>query len=168
MIKISVFLLLLTSIAYGGTMSELQLISPAFKHNQSIPTVYTCKGRNKMIPLRWQGAPSETRTYALIMQDPDAPAGIWYHWVVYNIPVEYRELKKDTDLQQKNIQIGSNSWGHQSYGGPCPPSGVHRYYIYLYALNNYLDLPKGATAKQLEKAMKNHILAKAELMGKYP
>ena len=153
-----------------GKKMTMQLTSPAFKHADMIPDRYTCKGEDISPALQWSGAPEGTRSFALVCDDPDAPMGIWVHWVVYNLPADCKGLPENVPaknpLSQGGIQ-GTNSWGRIGYGGPCPPSGTHRYFFRLYALDTVLDLKEGATKSQLHQAMKGHILDECELMGRY-
>lgn len=149
---------------------EIKIESSAFKYGEFIPVKYTCDGENVSPPLKWSGSPANTKSFALISDDPDAPIGDWVHWVMYNIPPNIFELaeKIPADKILKNGAIhGLNDFRKFGYGGPCPPSGVHRYFFKIYALDTMLDLPPGATKKQLLDAMKNHIIAQGELMGKY-
>jgi Raf kinase inhibitor-like YbhB/YbcL family protein len=147
-----------------------QLTSTAFKHGETIPRKYSCDGQDISPPLAWGDPPQGTQSFALIMDDPDAPAGVWVHWVLYNLPAGSRGLPEavppDAQLADGSRQ-GKNSWGRVGYGGPCPPRGTHRYFFKLYALDRALDLAAGATKEQLLKAMEGHILAQTELMGKY-
>ncbi|HET6594020.1 MAG TPA: YbhB/YbcL family Raf kinase inhibitor-like protein [Anaerolineales bacterium] len=143
----------------------LELTSDAFAHGQSIPAKYTCAGRNISPALVWNEPPSGTRSFALIMDDPDAPLGTWIHWVLFNIPAEARSLRENTDTGA--MSVGKNSWGDLGYGGPCPPGGTHRYYFKLYALDSTLNLRPGATKEQMLQEMKGHILAQGELMGTF-
>lgn len=149
---------------------EIKIESSAFKYGEFIPVKYTCDGENVSPPLKWSGAPANTKSLALISDDPDAPIGDWVHWVMYNIPPNVFKLEEkipaDKILQNGAIH-GLNDFRKFGYGGPCPPSGVHRYFFKIYALDTMLDLPPGATKKQLLEAMKNHIIAQGELMGKY-
>jgi hypothetical protein len=149
---------------------ELKIESPAFVHEGLIPLKYSCDGLNISPPLKWSGAPEGTKSFALIADDPDAPAGTWVHWVIFNIPDTVYELKENIPLRQQladgSVQ-GNNSSRKIGYSGPCPPSGTHRYYFKLYALDTMLDLSAGATKSQLLDAMEGHILAQCELMGKY-
>ncbi|MFA5060021.1 MAG: YbhB/YbcL family Raf kinase inhibitor-like protein [Candidatus Omnitrophota bacterium] len=140
----------------------MKLTSPAFSHNQSIPKKYTCQGENISPPLKVEGIPPETKSLSLIIDDPDAPGGNFDHWIVFNIPV-VSEIKEDAipGLQ------GSNDFGKLDYGGPCPPSGTHRYFHKVYALDTMLKLNEGVSKKQVEKAMEGHILEMAELIGLY-
>lgn len=144
--------------------------SPAFGHGQPIPAVYTCKGRDISPPLTWSDLPQGTKSLALIMDDPDAPMGTWVHWVIYNIPSTRTGLEEAIPSEERladgSLQ-GKNSWRRIGYGGPCPPSGTHRYYFRLYALDSMLSLAPGATKEQLLQAMQGHILAEAEWMGTF-
>jgi len=151
---------------------SLQLTSDAFTNGQSIPAKYSCKGKNLSPALAWNEPPAGTQSFALIMDDPDAPGGTWVHWVLFNIPAEARSLPEDLPVTGKNIDpdaiyVGNNSWGDIGYGGPCPPSGTHRYYFKLYALDTLISLLPGATREQLLREMDGHILAQAELMGTF-
>ncbi len=148
----------------------MQFTSSAFTDNGMIPSKYTCDGRDISPPLAWKDVPDGTRSLALICDDPDAPTGVWVHWVVYNVPPHVGKLDENvkTDKEFSNgMRQGSNSWPRIGYGGPCPPGGTHRYYFKLYALDAVLDLKPGATKAELLQAMKGHILAEAQLMGKY-
>jgi len=172
--------LILSSMAYSqGPRKEIKLkvkgslniISPAFKHKSNIPIRYTCDGENISPPLKWSGAPEETKSFAIICDDPDAPMGTFVHWVIFNIPADSTGLKEalpgKKKLNSTAIQ-GKNSFGKIGYLGPCPPKGKpHRYYFKLYALDTKLDLKPGVNKKTLLKAMKGHNLAKGELMGYY-
>ena len=144
---------------------SIQLTSDAFANGQSIPAKYTCKGKNISPALAWTEPPAGTQSFALILDDPDAPAGTWVHWVLFNIPASTRTLQED--LSVSGMSVGKNSWGDMRYGGPCPPSGTHRYFFKLYALDSNLSLSPGATKDQLLQAMDGHILAQAELMGTF-
>ena len=148
--------------------------SDAFAHGQSIPAKYTCIGRNISPALAWGEPPAGTQSFALIMDDPDAPGGTWAYWVLYNITPETRSLSEDLPVTGKNVPAGQgspftgkNSWGDIGYGGPCPPSGTHRYFFKLYALDTELTLKAGATKQQLLQAMHGHVLAEDSLMGLY-
>ncbi len=156
--------------AGGADSMSLQLTSTAFAHEQMIPEVYTCDGKDMSPPLEWSSAPDSTKSFALICDDPDAPGQTWVHWVVFNIPADYRELTDSVQagrVIEAGINQGSNSWGKNSYGGPCPPSGTHRYFFKLYALDTTFDLEGNVDKDHLLKQMDGHILAQAELMGKY-
>ncbi len=136
-------------------------VTSVFSNGEKIQPEYTCDGQDKIPPLQISEVPATTKSLALIMDDPDAPMGTWDHWILWNIT-------PDTKLIDKQMGVaGKNSWGKTNYGGPCPPSGTHRYYFKLFALDILLDLPAGSNKKTLEKTMKGHIIAQAVLMGKY-
>jgi Raf kinase inhibitor-like YbhB/YbcL family protein len=143
-----------------------EISSPAFAQGETIPVKYTCDGADVSPPLRWDEPPAGTGSLALIADDPDAPVGTWVHWVVFNLPADARELPEQATLPGGS-QDGTNSWGRTGYGGPCPPSGTHRYFFKLYALDTTLDLAVGASKEELLQAMEGHILAQTELMGTY-
>jgi Raf kinase inhibitor-like YbhB/YbcL family protein len=144
---------------------SLEIKSDAFANGQSIPAKYSCTGRNISPALTWGNAPAGTQSFALIVDDPDAPMGTWVHWVVFNIPSTTTGLEESADTGA--VSVGKNSSGKMSYDGPCPPSGTHRYFFKLYALDSILSLSPGATKEQLLGAMKGHILAQGELMGTF-
>jgi len=151
---------------------SFELTSDAFANGQSIPVKYSCKGRNISPALAWNEPPAGTQSFALIVDDPDAPMGTWVHWVLFNIPANTRHLPEDAQITGKNIEpnttsVGKNSWGDLGYGGPCPPSGTHRYYFKLYAIDTTISLSPGPTKEQVLKAMQGHLLAQAELMGTF-
>jgi len=140
----------------------MKLTSPEFGHEESIPEKFTCDGEDINPALEIKDVPENTQCLALIVDDPDAPGKTWIHWVVFNIPVTHSISEDSVPGTQ-----GLNDFGKQSYGGPCPPSGTHRYFFKLYALDKELDLPEGARKEQLEKAMEGHVTAQAELIGTY-
>lgn len=148
-----------------------EIKSSAFQHEGDIPRKYTCDGADVSPPLNWTSPPRGTKSLALICDDPDAPVGTWVHWVLFGLPPETRELPEGipTDKVIPNGgKQGINDFGNIGYGGPCPPPGpAHRYFFKLYALDAEPDLKPGATKKELVKAMDKHILAQAELMGRY-
>lgn len=149
----------------------MQITSPAFKPEQMIPEKFTCKGPDLSPALAWTGTPAGTKSFALIVDDPDAPAGTWVHWVVWNIPVSVTEfmegMPKDPELKDGTRQ-GLNDFRKVGYNGPCPPPGApHRYYFRLYALNATLDLKAGASRAQLDRALAGKVIDHAELMGKF-
>jgi Raf kinase inhibitor-like YbhB/YbcL family protein len=155
----------------GEQTMAFQLTSTAFGAGQPIPARYTCTGQDISPPLSWTDPPQGTRSLALILDDPDAPSGTFVHWVIFNLPPTSRALyesisPKQTELPDGSRQ-GSSSSKRTGYGGPCPPSGTHRYFFRLYALDTMLDLPAGATKDQVLKAAQGHIVAQAELMGTY-
>ena len=149
-----------------------ELKSDAFVSGQSIPAKYSCIGRNISPALTWNDPPAGTQSFALIMDDPDAPMGTWVHWVLYNIRADRRSLQEDLPITGKNIDpeaifVGKNSSGTIGYDGPCPPSGTHRYYFKLYALDTLISLLPGASKETILKEMDGHILAQGELMGTF-
>ena len=155
----------------GGAAAGFQIESAAFTQGAAIPTRYTCSGENISPALTWTQPPASTRSLALIVDDPDAPAGTWTHWVVYNLPAQTRALEpnrpKGDTLPGGGLQ-GTTSFGSAGYGGPCPPPGpAHRYFFRLYALDTVLSLKAGAAKREVLAAMKGHILAEAQLMGRF-
>lgn len=151
----------------------LSLTSPAFKDGELIPTLHTCEGKDPSPELNWTGAPAGTKSFALVMDDPDAPAGLWVHWVLYDIPASRTGLPAGVPKDGRVLDGAKHgaSWGVETfsrtgYGGPCPPPGKpHRYVFTLYALDRALGLPPGKTAAELARAMKGRILATAKLTG---
>lgn len=142
-------------------------LSSVFKQGEAIPSKYTCDGSNISPPLTWKDVPSGTRSLVLIMDDPDAPHGVWDHWILFNIPTNVDMLAENTQELPTGTQQGKTSWDTLGYGGPCPPDREHRYFFKLYALDKVLSLSPGATKSEIDTAMKGHILGTAELMGKY-
>lgn len=149
-------------------MAELTVTSEAFGDGQPIPERFTCDGDDSSPPLAWERGPDGTVGYALVMDDPDAPGGTFVHWVAWNI--------SDTSLPERvpavprggdGVCQGRNSWRRTGYGGPCPPSGRHRYLFKVFALDAELDLPPDTTKQQLVAAMEGHVLARGELLGTY-
>lgn len=146
------------------------LTSVAFTPGSLIPAKYSCTGADVSPPLTWSGAPPATQTFTLIMDDPDAPRGTWVHWVLYDIPAVQQALPEAVPASGQladGSRQGQNSWRRIGYGGPCPPSGTHRYYFRLYALDRALHLPVGATAEQALLAMAGHVLDQCELLGRF-
>jgi len=149
----------------------LSLSSPVFQESEKIPSKYTCDGQDISPPLMWGEPPSGTQAFALIMDDPDAPGGVFTHWVIFNLPVDSRELPEavphNNQLDNKALQ-GMTDFGRVGYSGPCPPTGpAHHYLFSLYALDQPLDLNAGASKKQVLDAMQGHILAQGQLTGIY-
>ena len=142
----------------------MKLTSTAFQHNSKMPSQFTCDGQNMNPPLNISDVPSNAKSLALIVDDPDAVVGVWDHWIVFNIPPSTKQIAQNS---QPDGVAGKNSGGKNNYQGPCPPSGTHRYFFKLYALDAMLNLPEGSAKKQVEAAMKNHIIAKTELIGLY-
>lgn len=153
----------------GGMV--LTVSSPVFQEGGKIPTKYTCQGQDVSPPLAWGEPPVGTQSFALIMDDPDAPGGVFTHWVLFNIPSESRQLPEAVPAQAQlssGALQGKNDFGRVGYGGPCPPPGrPHRYRFTLYALDELLDLKAGASKKQVLGAMPGYILAQGQLVGTY-
>lgn len=152
------------------TKMELTITSTAFEAGGMIPAKYTADGQDVSPPLAWTGVPDGTKSIALICDDPDAPMGTWVHWLVWNIPPMITQLEEDTppDAELLNgARQGKTDFGSIGYGGPAPPSGVHRYFFKVYALDIMLDLPANSVKTDLKDAMEGHILASGELVGKY-
>ena len=152
----------------------MTLESSAFKQGTAIPRQYTCDDKDLSPPLRWSGAPEKARSFALIVDDPDAPDPaapkmVYVHWVLHDIPASVTSI--DENGEQRVVKAGArqgkNDWSRAGYGGPCPPIGRHRYFFKLYALDAILGDLGTPTKKDLEKAMQGHVLASAELMGTY-
>lgn len=149
---------------------KLKVTSIAFEDGGMIPAKYTCDGANISPPLQWEGVPEETRSIALISDDPDAPMGTWVHWVLFNLPAETRELPEktpDDETLPNGAKQGTTDFGRVGYGGPSPPSGTHRYFFKVYALNREIALDSTADKEKLVSAMEGHILAEGQLMGRY-
>lgn len=152
----------------GRDVAELTVTSSAFEHEGAIPARFTCDGDDTSPPLEWSAGPAGTRSYALVMDDPDAPGRTWVHWVAWNLAEpRLREGVPATDRLPDGACQGHNSWRRSGYGGPCPPSGSHRYFFHVHALDRVLDLPPDTDAAGLRKAMEGHVLATGELMGRY-
>lgn len=152
----------IASFSAGG--SKMKITSSAFQEGASIPSKFTCDGADTSPPLQIADVPSGAKALALIMDDPDAPSGLFTHWTVWNIPAQTAAIGEGST--PKGVQ-GTNDFGKSGYGGPCPPSGTHRYYFKVFALDRELDLRFGAKRGQLDAAMKGHIVAQGELMGRY-
>ncbi len=144
---------------------NMKLNSSAFENNQLIPAKYTCDGEDISPPLEISGVPEGSQSLVLIVDDPDAPMGTWDHWIVWNINPSTSSIEENS-VPEEAIE-GMNSFGKQPYGGPCPPSGTHHYHFKLYALDTKLELDSSSEKKDVEKAMENHILDRAELIGLY-
>jgi Raf kinase inhibitor-like YbhB/YbcL family protein len=176
--KSSVLLFLLLLILAAGFLAaqpsggKMILKTTAFQQSQSIPEKYTCDGANISPELTWEGAPSGTKSFALICDDPDAPVGTFTHWVLYDLAADMTSLpenvaKKD-QIDSPKAKQGKNDFGESGYGGPCPPRGSrHRYFFKLYALDSEIQVGPGAKKRDVEAAMKGHVLGHAELMGTY-
>ncbi|SRR6266849_3220371 len=152
----------IASFAAGG--GKMRITSSAFQEGANIPSKFTCDGADSSPPLQIADVPSGTKSLALIVDDPDAPSGLFTHWMVWNIPPQTNAVGEGSAPQ--GVQ-GTNDFGKSGYGGPCPPSGTHRYYFKIFALDRELDLPSGGKRGQLDAAMKGHVVAQGELMGRY-
>ena len=161
-ISVIVIIYSLYSCQENEGVEVMELRSPAFEHGGFIPIKYTCQGQDINPALVIEGIPQNAKSLALIVEDPDAPMGIWVHWVVYDIGVVSRIDEDSIPGEQ-----GVNDFGRKDYGGPCPPSGTHRYFFKIYALDKNLGLQEGLSKKELEAAIQPHILDKAELIGLY-
>jgi Raf kinase inhibitor-like YbhB/YbcL family protein len=165
---IVLFIFTLISLA-GGEVMALQLESQNFNDGDYIPNKYTCKGENISPQLQWLDVPAQTKSFALICDDPDAPAGVWVHWVIYNIPAEKNNLAENMtkeELLSDGAKQGINDSGGIGYDGPCPPPGkVHHYVFKLYCLDSVLSLRSGLTKQELLKEMEGHIIEEARLVG---
>jgi Raf kinase inhibitor-like YbhB/YbcL family protein len=148
----------------------MEIKSSAFKEGETIPVKYTCDDLDISPPVEWSEGPSGTRTFTLICDDPDAPKGTWVHWVMYNIPADLLKLPENTpktETLSSGARQGKTDFGSIGYGGPCPPSGTHRYYFKIYALDYAPDYKLVITKKELLKLMEGHTLDEGQLMGRY-
>ena len=143
----------------------MRITSPAFRHDEHIPRRYTREGEDKSPPLKFESVPAEAKSLVLIMDDPDAPHGTFTHWILFDLDPRTTEIGEGH--VPESAREGTTDWGISDYGGPKPPSGNHRYFFKLYALNNKPYLPRGATRRQVEDEMKGHVMDAAELMGRY-
>jgi len=158
----------------GEERKTMKLTSPGFENQGDIPEKYTCDGKDISSALAWSDEPARTKSFALIVDDPDAPDPAnpkmtWVHWVLYNIPATSASLPEgvtEKNLPEKTLD-GLNDWNRTGYGGPCPPIGTHRYFHKLYALDTVLPDLKQPTKEALESAIKGHVIAHAELVGLY-
>lgn len=152
------------------TRGKIDIQSPAFQDGGAIPKLYTCKGKNVSPPLSWSSVPTGTASIALVVDDPDAPKGTYDHWVVFNLPPDSKGLPEAVPPGKKlsnGAEQGVTTNRKNGYLGPCPPSGTHRYFFRLYALDKKTDLKSGATKSELLKAMQGHVLAEGQLMGTF-
>lgn len=155
--------------AEDSSHSAFRLESSAFREGETIPRQFTCEGEDISPALRWTAPPAGTRSFVLIAEDPDAPGGVWTHWIVFNLPAHVHQIPENVAKQAQvpggGLQ-GLNSFGHIGYGGPCPPPGrPHHYFFRLYALDTVLSLKAGTSRQEVLDAVKGHILAKTHLMG---
>ena len=149
---------------------EIKITSSAFENGGTIPSKYTCDGADISPPLQWQNVPEGTACIAVICDDPDAPMGTFVHWVLYNLPADITQLAENipaVDTLPNTAKQGVSDFRRTGYGGPCPPSGAHRYFFKIYALDAKLDVPARVDKADLLKAMKGHVLAQGQLIGKY-
>lgn len=163
--KIKLLFLLIGIFLMTNTMAaDFKIISLAFKNGEKIPMKYSCDDKDISPPLSWANAPAATQSFALICSDPDAPAGTWYHWVIFNIP-NTTTVIAENDIPAHSF-LGKNSWGRSQYNGPCPPHGKPHHYIFtLYALDTKLNLPQESAVETLIKAMQGHILASTQIIA---
>lgn len=159
---LAVALAAIVSFAAGG--ARMKITSSAFQQGGNIPSKFSCDGANTSPPLQISDVPSGAKSLVLVVDDPDAPSGLFTHWTVWNIPPQTSTIAEGST--PKGVQ-GTNDFGKSGYGGPCPPSGAHRYYFKIFALDRDLDLPSGAKRSQLDAAMKGHVIAQGQLMGRY-
>jgi Raf kinase inhibitor-like YbhB/YbcL family protein len=159
---VAIALVAIVSFAAGG--AKMKITSSAFQGGGNIPSKFTCDGGDSNPPLQIAEVPSGAKSLALVVDDPDAPSGLFTHWMVWNIPPQTGTIGEGS--APKGVQ-GTNDFGKSGYGGPCPPSGTHRYNFKIFALDRELDLPSGAKRSQLDSAMKGHVVAQGELMGRY-
>ena len=152
-----------TAIAAGG--GKMKITTTAFQQGGNIPSKFTCDGADANPPLRFEGVPAEAKNLALIVDDADAPGGLFTHWLVWNIDPTTTTVEENS-APANGVQ-GKNDFGKSGYGGPCPPSGTHRYFFKIFALDRQLDLAAGSKRAQLDAQMRGHILAQGELMGRY-
>jgi Raf kinase inhibitor-like YbhB/YbcL family protein len=151
-------------------MDTITIASAAFKDKEPIPSAYTCDGADVSPPLAWSTIPAAAKSFVLIVDDPDAPMGTWVHWVVYDLPPTRAALDENipkTDTVPGGGKQGRSDFNRVGYNGPCPPSGTHRYFFKIYALDTMLNLPSGKSKQEVEKAMKGHVVGKGELVGTY-
>jgi len=158
----AILLAAIASFAAGG--AKMKITSSAFQQGGNIPSKFSCDGANTSPPLQISDVPPETKSVVLIVDDPDAPSGLFTHWAVWNISPQTSTIAEGNAPKEVH---GTNDFGKSGYGGPCPPSGTHRYYFRIFALDRELDLPSGAKRSQLDAAMKGHVVAQGELMGRY-
>lgn len=158
----AIFLAAIASFAAGG--AKMKITSSAFQEGGNIPSKFSCDGADTSPPLQISDVPSAAKSLVLIMDDPDAPSGLFTHWTAWNISPQNSAIAEGST--PRGVQ-GTNDFGKSSYGGPCPPSGTHRYYFKIFALDRELDLPFGAKRGQLDAAMKGHVIGQGELMGRY-
>jgi Raf kinase inhibitor-like YbhB/YbcL family protein len=163
--RVAVFFLVASAVCSAAAQNKLEISSPAFKADGDIPVQFSCKGDNMNPPLEIRGVPSAAKSLVLILDDPDAPGGLFTHWIVWNI------LPSTSGIAQKSVpgggREGTNDFGKRGYGGPCPPSGTHRYVFHILALDQKLDLQAGAKRGAVDKAIAGHAIAEGALTGRF-
>ena len=155
---------IVASALFAAGTAQMKLSSPDFSEGANIPPKFTCDGGDTSPPLKIEGVPEQAKSLVLIVDDPDAPGGLFTHWLVWNVD------PKTNSITEGNAPAGTqgkNDFGKTGYGGPCPPSGTHRYYFKIFALDQQLSLSAGAKRKALDAAMKGHVIGQAQLMGRY-
>ncbi len=169
MVKMLTFMTFLLTHGHMGetTPETFNLQSPAFADGGMIPSMYTCKGKNISIPLHWRGVPKQSKSLALVITDKDPKAGLWYHWLVYNISPQQTRFTMDAQQLPYGVKAIKNSWSKLHYQGPCPEGGLQQYDMRLYALDKKLELSTHASAEQLQHAMRNHVIGVTRLSGKF-
>lgn len=161
------FLIFIFSCLFSFSSFAFSISSSTFKANEMIPKNYSCDGSNISPALTWSGAPKGTKALALVVSDPDAPMGVVYHWIVFNIPVTSKDFEENIQKFPEGAIVGINSFGKNQYSGPCPPSGTHRYFFKLYALGEKLNLTETADAPKVLNEINKHHMGETEVMGKY-
>jgi Raf kinase inhibitor-like YbhB/YbcL family protein len=148
----------------------MRIFSSAFQEGDLIPSKYTCDGADVSPPLEWEGVPKKASSLAVILDDPDATSGLFVHWVLFDIPANENGLTEAIGIPGPTAgggTQGKTGFDETAYGGPCPPSGTHRYFFHLYALDTKIGLPSGASRSDVDEAVRGHVLAEAQLMGRY-
>ena len=164
LLSVFIFILVFVGFAHAGDQPKFELTSSVFKQDEDVPQKYTCQGGDINPPLEIKNVPAKTKSLALTVHDPDAPEGVWVHWVVYNIPPTKTAIAENSIPGYQSL----NDFGKYNYGGPCPSDEKPHHYVFrAYALNTILLINEGMTMRDLEKAMGGHILAKTELIGLY-
>src|SRR3954452_1448426 len=144
----------------------MRVTSPAFRDGEQIPSQYSRYGDDKSPPLQIEGVPMAARSLVLIVDDPDAPRGLFTHWIVFNLSPKTTEIRED-HAPETPARQGANGWGETQYGGPRPPSGEHRYFFHLFALDTVLNLPRGTSRADIDRSIEGHVIAEAQLIGRF-
>jgi Raf kinase inhibitor-like YbhB/YbcL family protein len=160
----AVVILLAVIASFAAEGAQMKITSSAFQEGGNIPSKFTCEGSDTSLPLQITGVPSEAKGLVLIVDDPDAPGGVFTHWLIWNIPPQTNSVAEGS--APKGVQ-GTNDFGKSGYRGPCPPPGTHRYSFKIFALDRELELRSGAKRAQVDAAMKGHVIARGELVGRY-